>query len=409
MKKILILAGILALMGSCTPSNKITIKGHVKFTDPQMKMTLFSWDDHVKDTVATVFPDANGDYSITADIEKPGVYFLECGYWQRVSLWAEDEDMTIDFRGVDTARIKIKNPPFVQIKGSPKNEIMNDLNYNSFRHYQNMIAISQAAYRAEFASKEDKDKLSVTLYEANDTDLKERVRFLMDKYAGSTSVLAAVSHLNPVKDEEEIDAALDAILAARPGYKPAEEMRAKIADQRERIKRMMVGQPAPLFTCPNPEGKEIGPETFRGKILLIDFWASWCGPCRGEVPNLKRCYAQFKDKGVEFLSVSIDQSEEAWKKAMAEEAMSWPQAHAPKAGADILDLYQFNGIPFIILLDAEGKIVAKNLRGDAIRTTIEDLLKGVRPEDKAKQKAAAAMPAAGGSMAMIPATPIKRK
>ena len=86
MKKISILAGILALMGSCTPSNKITIKGHVKFTDPQMKMTLFSWDDHVKDTVATVFPDANGDYSITADIEKPGVYFLECGYWQRVSL-----------------------------------------------------------------------------------------------------------------------------------------------------------------------------------------------------------------------------------------------------------------------------------------------------------------------------------
>ena len=191
---------------------------------------------------------------------------------------------------------------------------------------------------------------------------------------------------------------------------------------------MMEGQPAPLFTCPTPDGEEIGPETFKGKILLMDFWASWCGPCRGEVPNLKETYAKYKDKGVEFLSVSVDKSEEAWRKAMEEEQMEWPQALAPKAGAEVMDLYQFSGIPFILLLDQEGKIVAKHLRGEAIGKTIGDLLDGFKPgeREKAEQKdaapaaapatmapatmapAATVAPASTGAPAMVPATPIKR-
>ena len=407
MKKLLCLLFVVATVVSCH-DNTITIKGHVQFTDPDMKMTLFRFKDHGRDTIAVVHVDENQNYCITAKIDEPGVYNLDCGFWQGVNLWAEDEDMTIDFRGVDTAAIKIKNPPFVRIKGSQKNELMNDLNYNNYRNYQMMIAISQAAYSANFVSPADKDGLTKALYDANFEDSGARDRYLLDRYAGSPSVLAIVRTLDPIKDEDLINSSLDELEKAHPGYKPAADMRAQKAADKERKMRMMVGQPAPLFTAPNLDGEEIGPETFKGKLLLIDFWASWCGPCRGEVPNLKKTYEQYKDKGVEFLSVSIDKDEAAWKKALEEEDMPWPQAHAPKAGAEVMDLYQFSGIPFILLLDKEGNIAAKYLRGEAIGKAIGDMLDGFKPgeREKAEQKAAApaaAAPAGG----MIPATRIK--
>ena len=407
---------VLAAAVSCR-DDKITIKGHVQFTDPDMKMTLFRFKDHNRDTLAVVPVDENQNYCINVKIDEPGVYNLDCGYWQGVNIWAEDEDMTIDFRGVDTAAIKIKNPPFVLIKGSPKNDLMNDLNFNSFRNYQQMIAISQAAYRAQFASPADKDGLTKALYDANFADATARDQYLLDRYAGVPSVLAIVRTLDPIRDEDLINATLDELEKAHPGYAPAAAMRAQKAEDKERKLRMMVGQPAPLFTCPSIDGGELGPENFRGKLLLIDFWASWCGPCRGEIPNLKQTYEKYKDKGVEFLSVSIDKSEDAWKTALADEGTPWPQVLAPNAGAEVMDQYQFSGIPFILLLDCEGKIVAKNLRGEAIGRTIGDLLDGFKPGEReqaeAKKEAAKAAPAAKSAPAatmsggMIPATPIK--
>lgn len=411
MKKLLLLLVVLVAAISCQ-NNKITIKGHVQFTDPDMKMTLFRFKDHGRDTLAVVPIDENQNYTITVKIDEPDVYTLDCGMWEKVSLWAEDEDMTIDFRGVDTAAIKIKNPPFEIIKGSPKNDLMNDLNFNNFRNYQQMIAISQAAYRAAFASPADKDGLTKALYDANFEDVSAREKYLLDRYAGSPSTLAVIKMLDPIRDEELINSALDQIEKANPGYAPAAAMRAQKAEDKERKMRMMVGQPAPLFTCPSIDGGELGPEDFKGKLLLIDFWASWCGPCRGEIPNLKETYEKFKDKGVEFLSVSIDKSEEAWKKALAEEGTPWPQVLAPNAGAEVMDKYQFSGIPFILLLDQEGKIVAKHLRGEAIGRTIGDLLDGFMPGEREKaeeQKAAkpaAAAPAAAPA-GMTPATPVK--
>ncbi|MBO4417674.1 MAG: TlpA family protein disulfide reductase [Bacteroidales bacterium] len=424
MKKFLIFLFILAMLMSCQ-DNTITIKGHVQFTDPDMQMTLFRFKDHTRDTIAVVPVDENQNYSLTATIEEPGVYVLDCGHWDRVNLWAEDEDMTIDFRGRDTAKIIIKNPPFVMIKDSPKNAIMNDMNFNEYRNYQMMIAISQASYAANFASGGDKDALTKKLYDANYDDALAREKYFLERYKGETSTLAVVRTLDPVKDEELINSVLDDIEKAHPGYKPAAEMREEMAIKRENKLRMMEGQPAPLFTCPTPDGKEIGPETFRGKILLIDFWASWCGPCRGEVPNLKECYAKYKDKGVEFLSVSVDKSEDAWRKALEEEGMEWPQALAPKAGAAVMDLYQFSGIPFILLLDQEGTIIAKHLRGEAIGRTIGDLLDGFKPGEREKsEQKDAAQAAAPATMApattiapaaptapmggMVPATPIKK-
>ncbi|MCQ2163060.1 MAG: TlpA family protein disulfide reductase [Bacteroidales bacterium] len=385
------LVALIALASCSKKKDTITIKGHVEFADPGYYVCVLSGYGRTADTLAFAPLDENNNYEMTLKVENPGVYALICSYWQNVSIWAEDEDLTVNFRGKDTAKIVIKNPPYVRIYGGEKNELMNELNYNSYRNYQNMIAISQAAYRSEFASEQDKSRLSTSLYEANYKDTQERSLFLLEKYGSSTSAMAIIRTLDPVADEELIETSLQKIEKANPGYAPAAAYREQVAQEREKIMRMKPGQVAPDFTVDTPDGGKVGPQDFRGKILLIDFWASWCGPCRGEVPNLKKYYEMFKDKGVEFLSVSIDNKEEAWRKAMEEEGMTWPQALAPNAGSELTDLYQFSGIPFIILLDQEGKIVAKNLRGETIKETIEYVLGGGSSAPKEKETASTGM------------------
>ena len=97
---------------------------------------------------------------------------------------------------------------------------------------------------------------------------------------------------------------------------------------------------------------------------MIDFWASWCGPCRKEIPNLKKVYAEYKDKGLQLIGVSIDNSEAAWQKAVKEEQLDYLQLNDPKNITG--KLYNFNGIPFIILISPEGIILEKGLRGTEV-------------------------------------------
>ena len=124
------------------------------------------------------------------------------------------------------------------------------------------------------------------------------------------------------------------------------------------------------------------------KPVLLDFWASWCGPCRAEIPHLKEAYKEYSNKGVAFFSVSIDKDDAAWRKAMKDENMPWAQVQAPKAGKDVMKLYQFSGIPYILVLDQEGRIVGKNLRGQKLMDKLEEMVNG-------GAKKSVAMPAMG--------------
>ncbi|MBP9984636.1 MAG: TlpA family protein disulfide reductase, partial [Prevotella sp.] len=109
------------------------------------------------------------------------------------------------------------------------------------------------------------------------------------------------------------------------------------------------------------------------KIFLVDFWASWCVPCRKEIPNLKNIYAANSKKGLEIISVSIDKNEAAWKKALEKEKLPWPNG-IDKSGVD--DLYHVQAIPAIFIVDAvSGKVIGENLRGEELAAKVTDLLK----------------------------------
>jgi peroxiredoxin len=151
----------------------------------------------------------------------------------------------------------------------------------------------------------------------------------------------------------------------------------KQANQRmERVRGTMVGYPAINFTQATPEGKKISLTDFRGKYVLIDFWASWCRPCRMENPNVVAAFNRYKDKGFTVLGVSMDDNKTKWVTAIEQDNLTWTHVSDLKGwGNEVGKLYGVTGIPQNYLLDKEGKILAKDLRGPALEEKLAELLK----------------------------------
>jgi peroxiredoxin len=134
------------------------------------------------------------------------------------------------------------------------------------------------------------------------------------------------------------------------------------------------GMEAPDLVGPTPEGQTLALSELKGKIVLIDFWASWCGPCRRENPNVVANYTKYKEKGFEILGVSLDKNADAWKKAIADDGLTWKHISDLKGwSSDHARLYSVNSIPQTLLLDKEGKIIQRNLRGEQLTAKLEEL------------------------------------
>lgn len=386
--RLLLLVCIVVTTNSVFAQKTITIKGKVKFPYNRFNMEIIERQGFDKTIIDSCKVKDDGTYEFKMKVDKPGVYTLDCQKWQSVQFWAEDEDLEINFRGEDTARIKIKNPPYVYIKGGPNNEVMNLMNWNGYRGYQLMIGISQGVYRIPGIDDQTKREVSGKFYDMLGDESRARIRFLAEHYADRNSVLAVLPALRGEENEELVQQVLARLESKNPNYAPLLKYKAEMAEAKAQKERLAEGKIAPEFSFPTPDGKKmLGPQDFKGKILVLDFWASWCGPCRAEIPHLKEAYKEYSNKGVAFFSVSIDKDNAAWRKAMKEENMPWAQVQAPKAGKDVMKQYQFSGIPYILVLDKEGKIVAKNLRGKALTDKLEELLSG--------KKKSVAMPAMG--------------
>jgi peroxiredoxin len=152
-----------------------------------------------------------------------------------------------------------------------------------------------------------------------------------------------------------------------------------IKDLKERvvkIKSVAIGQKAPDFTLNDPEGNPVSLYSKLGpKLLLVDFWAAWCGPCRRENPNVVKVYNEFNKKGFDVFGVSLDQKKDDWVRAIADDKLTWTHVsdlqywNSAAAG-----LYAVNSIPANFLLDENGVIIAKNLREQALYDTVKELL-----------------------------------
>lgn len=170
----------------------------------------------------------------------------------------------------------------------------------------------------------------------------------------------------------------DALLQQMPAQFLNDEVIMKIKEITDKQKATSIGKKFLDFEMQTPDGKPVKLSDYvgKGKVVLIDFWASWCGPCRREMPNLVEAYAKYKGKNFEIVGVSLDEDGAAWKDAIKKLNITWPQMSDLKgwnnAGAQ---LYAVNSIPQTILVDGEGTIIARGLHGEELQTKLAEVLK----------------------------------
>ena len=170
----------------------------------------------------------------------------------------------------------------------------------------------------------------------------------------------------------------DSILKLIPEMYQTDEGIAFIKKTVEKQKATAPGQKFIDFEMKTPEGEAIKLSDYigKGKVVLIDFWASWCGPCRHEMPNIVAAYKQYKDKNFEIVGVSLDRDLEAWKKAIKDDGITWPQMSDLKFWqSEGAQLYAVNSIPHTVLVDGEGTILARGLHGEELQTKLAEVLK----------------------------------
>lgn len=163
-----------------------------------------------------------------------------------------------------------------------------------------------------------------------------------------------------------------------PGHKAIASVKAGLEEQQQKaMAASWIGKEAPDFALPDVNGREVKLSSFRGKYVLIDFWASWCGPCRAENPNLVQAYNQFKEKNFTVLGVSLDRpgQKDKWLKAIKDDQLTWTHVSDLQFwNSPVVPLYKFEGIPFNVLVNPEGKIIAEGLRGPGLETKLAEVL-----------------------------------
>lgn len=245
-------------------------------------------------------------------------------------------------------------------------------------HYSNELEATGKKYNEAFDTYNRKAQTEANLKKlkslSSDLDklYKQQVKVFLDmipQYPNSDALMMIVYNNLLADSVEELQKALnlfDRGMTNRNYYAKA------IVEKVSSAKAAEVGKIAPDFEIKDLDGKLVKLSSLRGQYVLIDFWASWCGPCRKEIPNLKKVYEEFKDKGLKLVGVSIDEDEAKWRKAVTEEKLDYLQLHDSEK--QTMKLYNYSGIPFIVLISPEGVILQKGLRGNKVREKVTEYI-----------------------------------
>lgn len=274
------------------------------------------------------------------------------------------------------------------VKDSTQNSIVGGSKNNDY--FQTFNELNKSITKKVIKFQTDNQDAYMQAMQAQDTATVNSLRSKLNEYQEEMNV----SSLNFAKENK--DSFISVLLLKNLlniAYIPVEEISEhfnkldksvletkegqKILKVLKTLTKVAIGKKAPGFSAKNPEGKEISLKESLGKVTIIDFWASWCGPCRAENPNVVALYNQYHEKGLNIIGVSLDKENDAekWKEAIEKDGLTWPQISNLKHWKEpIADLYSVKSIPATFILDANGIIVAKNLRGEELKAKVEELL-----------------------------------
>ena len=365
MKKILFLAATAMLIALASCSKGYKVSGTIEGAEDGDVVKIMALNGNQLDTLHVIsIKDgkftANGqaDSTLYAIVtyeasdgsrQKSGAFFLENANIEVA--FAQDEEMPI-------------------VSGTPINEKNTELSKQLYSLGDQMNQMFQERSEKEMTPEEEQD------FEERFEELNQRMSSLyedfirnnIDNFAGQFYLANFATAL----DEDFVTEQLAAIPDGKESY-AIRELKAQLNVKTNTA----VGQPVVDFSASTPDGKSLSvAEVAQGaRLLMIDFWASWCGPCRAEMPNVRAAYEQFHEQGFEILGVSLDEDAGAWKQAISTLEMTWPQISDLRGwechGAG---LYGVQAIPATVFIK-DGKIVARDVRGDDLVPKIEQLLK----------------------------------
>ncbi len=311
--------------------------------------------------------DEKGNFTLKFDTKEPSFYRLRLAENNYILLIVDDKEQ-IEF-SADANNIG----KTAQVKGSAESEKLFYATHHLQRNAEQLDSLNAVFQREQ--NNPALDSIKMVLQEAFNRMTEEEIVFIksfIDKNTNSLACLAMIDKLSPDDNlayYKKIDESLNKSL---PNNSYSKMFHKKVLE----LSRLSIGAVAPEISLNTPDGKTIALSSLKGKVVLVDFWASWCRPCRAENPNVVRMYNTYKDKGFEVYSVSLDKDKAPWIKAISDDQLIWP-SHVSDLGywqSSVVKQYNISGIPFTCLLDKEGKIVAKGLRGEELELKIKQLL-----------------------------------
>jgi peroxiredoxin len=369
MKRIGFFVAIGVLLASCSNEsneNAYKVSGTIEGVD-EGEVVLQKYDASGTEAIDSA-KIVDGSFSFSGSIDYPQLHFISVNDNQgSIAFFLESGDIRID---ADS-----ENLQDADIKGSELTTLFEKFN-NEMPYKDRNMEIRDEYNAAREAGEEDKMQQLSKEFQDN---MAEQQQYFHDfAFSNTDNVVGAFMAMNLAGSLEfpELEKLVaeyeENISGGHPYVTRIKEMMEPMRKQMEARENTRDGNVAPDFTLTDKDGNEKSLSDFQGKYVFLDFWASWCRPCRNENPNLIKAYEQYGGEDFEIVGVSLDKTKDPWIKAIEDDNITWMQLHDPNG--EVATEYGVESIPFTILLDKEGVVIAKNLRGEALQNKLDELL-----------------------------------
>ncbi len=369
MKKLIIISLILTIIVSCTnmseKKDNFTINGIV---ENQTNGNVFLKKRVDGEWIILDSTELNnGNFKFSGYIELPEQYYLQITEKNLIPVFVEESEIIVDSKTDSTGKItdtkisgSASNNDYKKFK--EKTEVFENKNGDFYKQW----AEAEKAGDTVLMKKIDKE------YDEND---KASKKFMIDYVLKNNNnvVSAYITIRNSYKlNFNELDSITSNFTNEIAESKYVTLLRERV----EVLKNCAIGKPFIDITMNDTAGNPVSLSSLKGKYILLDFWASWCGPCRAENPNVVAAYKEFKDKGFDVYGVSLDNDKEKWIEGINKDGLTWINVSDLKGWqCAARDDYGFNSIPHSVLIDKDGIIIAKNLKGEKLKEKLEEIIK----------------------------------